>query len=116
MASRSFPHRGRGGELLCIVQIILRVNKKELLARVQRYMGPGATRSAASAALEAVLGSVLALTDSGEKLQITRFGTFERKLRPSRLAYDIPTAKLTHTTAHSRLTFTPAKGFPERNV
>lgn len=74
-------------------------------------MGPGATRSAASAALEAVLSSVLALTEGGERLQITRFGSFERKLRPSRISYDIPTARLTRMAAQSRLTFTPAKGF-----
>ena len=30
------------------------MNKKQLIARVQRYMGPGATQSTASAAVEAV--------------------------------------------------------------
>ena len=34
------------------------MNKKQLITRVQRYMGPGATRKTASAAVEAVLSSI----------------------------------------------------------
>ena len=60
----------------------LPVNKKQLIARVQRYMGPGATRSTASAAVEAVLHSIQQATQQ-EKLHIARFGTFEiSKTRP----------------------------------
>jgi len=52
------------------------VNKKQLIARVQRYMGPGATRNTASAATEAVLLSILKAASQSDKLYITRFGTF----------------------------------------
>ena len=55
------------------------MNKKQLIARVQRYMGPGATRSTASAAVEAVLASIThgAAQDNGGR--IMKFGTFRKK-------------------------------------
>ena len=55
------------------------MNKKQLIARVQRYMGPGATRSTASAAVEAVLASIAngAAEDNG--VRILKFGTFRKK-------------------------------------
>ncbi|MDO5470817.1 MAG: HU family DNA-binding protein [Akkermansia sp.] len=72
------------------------MNKKQLIARVQRYMGPGATRNTASAAVEAVLASIQQAADTSTKLHIASFGTFEQDAR-------------------ERLTFRPAKGFvPER--
>ena len=92
-----------------------KVNKKELIARVQHYMGPGATRSTASAALEAVLASIVALS-SRERLQITRFGSFEWQDRPARRAYSIPGARHTTLPPTRRLTFHPAKNFPHRPV
>ena len=68
------------------------MNKKQLIARVQRYMGPGATRSTASAAVEAVLASIQAAACEAQKVHIARFGTFE-------------------TNDKQRLTFRPSKGF-----
>lgn len=89
------------------------MNKKELLARVQRYMGPGTTRSTAAAAVEAVLGSVLALTqEPGQRLQITHFGAFERVRRPARRAYHIPSGQFIELPPRTRLTFTPSYRFP----
>ena len=88
------------------------MNKKQLIARVQRYMGPGATRSTASAAVEAVLASILSATQNpGEKLHIARFGSFERLLRPARQGYDINTGTLRHIPEKEELTFKAAKGF-----
>ena len=79
-------------------------------------MGPGATHSTASAALEAALASVLALTEGGEKLQITRLGTFSRReQRPCR-RYDISSGGYTESPAATRLAFTPARGFPEKPI
>ena len=75
-------------------------------------MGPGATRSTASAAVEAVLSSILSLTEGGERLQITQFGAFERKLRPARRAYNISTGEMEEVPAHERLSFFPARDFP----
>ena len=55
------------------------MNKKQLIARVQRYMGPGATRSTASAAVEAVLASISAEAQNETGVHIKRFGTFAYK-------------------------------------
>lgn len=88
------------------------MNKKELIARVQRYMGPGATRSAASAALEAVLASIVTLS-SRERLQITRFGAFEWHDRPARRAFSIPSGQMVSLPPSRRLTFHPAFLPPE---
>lgn len=68
------------------------MNKKQLIARVQRYMGPGATISTASAAVEAVLNSIHKSARTEPKLHITGFGTF--RLSPK-----------------GKLTFSPARGF-----
>lgn len=68
------------------------VNKKQLIARVQRYMGPGATGSTASAAVEAVLTSIQKAANTNPKLHIAGFGTF--RISPK-----------------GKLTFSPARGF-----
>lgn len=71
-------------------------------------MGPGTTRSTASAALEAVLGSILSLTSQDEPLHITRFGTFRRVQRPARPACRLPGGMVQDVAPRPRLTFTPA--------
>ena len=86
------------------------MNKKELISRVQRYMGPGATRATASAAVEAVLASSRQATDSGEKLHLAHFGTFECVHRAARQGYDINTGSMRELPARQELTFKPAKG------
>ena len=86
------------------------MNKKQLIARVQRYMGPGATRATASAAVEAVLASIqLATAEADDKLHIAHFGTFQRIQRPARKGYDINTATLRSIPARQVLTFSAAK-------
>ena len=77
-------------------------------------MGPGTTRSTASAAVEAVLGSILTLTAQGERLHITRFGTFQRRECPPRRAYHIPAGQVQQLPAQRKLAFTPAQDFPNR--
>lgn len=79
-------------------------------------MGPGATRSTASAALEAVLASILTLTAGGERLRITRFGTFELRHTPARTGYDIARGSMATRPARTRLHFSPARAFPRRQV
>lgn len=59
------------------------MNKKQLIARVQRYMGPGATRSSASAALNAVLSSIDKAAAAPQGIRISGFGTFSVKLKAS---------------------------------
>lgn len=78
-------------------------------------MGPGATQSTASAAVEAVLASILALS-AQEKLHITRFGSFELQARAPRRYYHIPTATMVTAPLPPRLVFRPAEGFPHRHI
>ena len=67
-------------------------------------MGPGATRSTASAAVEAVLASIR-LAAQQEKLHIAHFGTFEQVLRPARQGFDINTRTMRDIPEKSELTF-----------
>ena len=78
-------------------------------------MGPGATRSTASAAVEAVLASILQATQQDEKLHIAHFGTFARKTRAAREGFDINTGSMRHIPARSELTFSAAKGLLPEN-
>ena len=86
------------------------MNKKQLIARVQRYRGPGATRATASAAVEAVLASIHLATEGGEKLHLAHFGTFEQVLRAARQGYDINTGSMRPIPERKELTFKAAKG------
>ena len=67
-------------------------------------MGPGATRSTASAAVEAVLASIR-LAAEQEKLHIAHFGTFEQVHRPARQGFDINTRAMRDIPEKSELTF-----------
>lgn len=90
------------------------MNKKELIVHVQRSMGPGATRRAASAAVEAVLSSITALVQQ-EPLHITGFGTFSRRHHAATRGHDIPSGTVKERTAYSTLSFKPAQGlYPGR--
>ncbi|MBR5889841.1 MAG: HU family DNA-binding protein [Akkermansia sp.] len=73
-------------------------------------MGPGATRATASAAVEAVLASIRQATaESGDKLHIAHFGTFQRTERSARQGYDINTGTMRPLPARQVLAFTPTK-------
>lgn len=73
-------------------------------------MGPGATQKTASAAVEAVLSSILAQAQE-EKIHISRFGSFETVHRPARTGAHPITGETITIPAHSRLTFRPSKNF-----
>lgn len=73
-------------------------------------MGPGATQKAASAAVDAVLSSILSAVQN-EKIHIARFGTFETVHRPARTGAHPISGETITIPAHSRLTFRPAKAF-----
>lgn len=77
-------------------------------------MGAGTTQATASAAVDAVLSSVLAAAEEEKKVHITRFGTFEYTERPARRAYDINSGTMRDVPASKKLTFRPAKGFVPR--
>lgn len=84
------------------------MNKKELIAHVQRAMGPGATRRTASAAVDAVMESI-ALLAHREPLHLMGFGTFSRRTHAASMGYDIPHASMKERAAYSTLEFRAAK-------
>lgn len=86
------------------------MNKRQLIARVQYHMGPGATRETAAAAVESVLSSILSAVEK-EKVHIPRFGTFERLHRQARRGFDIHRATACQYPPTQRLTFRPAREF-----
>ncbi len=73
-------------------------------------MGPGATQKAASAAVDAVLSSILTEVQK-EKIHIARFGTFETVHRPARTGAHPLSGEAITIPAHSRVTFRPPKAF-----
>lgn len=85
------------------------MNKKELISHVQRAMGPGATRRTATAAVDAVLESIVALAHR-EPLHLTGFGTFSRRTHEASEGYDITRACMKERAAYSTLAFRAAKG------
>lgn len=87
------------------------MNKKQLIARVQRYMGPGATRNTASAAVEAVLASVLAAVKEDKKLHIAHFGTFHTERSSARRGYNLATGSIRNLPPKKHLRFRPAAHF-----
>ena len=86
------------------------MNRKQLITRVQRYMG-GATRATASAAVEAVL-SCIQTAAAAEKLHLARFGTFETVTRRARTGYNPATGAPHSIPAKRVLTFRPSSDFP----
>lgn len=85
------------------------MNKKELIAHVQRFMGPGATRRTATAAVDTVLSSIVALSQR-EPVHLAGFGTFSRRTHESSVGYDITRACMKERAAYSTLEFRAAKG------
>ncbi len=86
------------------------MNKRELIARVQRHMGAGASRSAARAAVNAVLESILHSAATDSKTHIARLGTFEYKQHSKRSGHGLPTTPPnSRNTRTQRLVFRPAK-------
>ncbi len=89
-----------------------RMNKRELIARVQRHMGAGATRDAARAAVNAVLSSILQAAAESPKAHLPHLGTFEYRPHHQRSGKGLPGLHANHTNAPNattqRLTFRPA--------
>ena len=83
------------------------MNKRQLITRVRRLLGPGTTYQSATAAVDAVLGSILATVPRG-KVRIPDLGTFEFIDRAPRTAFSIPLSAAKTIPATRKLTFRPA--------
>lgn len=85
------------------------MNKRQLIARVQQYMGPGTGRETATAAVDAVLGSILQACQKSPT-HLMGFGTFAIRQSPARLGYDMNSGTTQIWPESRRLTFHPAEG------
>ncbi len=70
-------------------------------------MGPGATGKAASAAVEAVLSSILAEVGHGS-VHVPELGTFGMRDTPARCGYSISAGKIVTYPSTRSLTFRPS--------
>nr|WP_091591150.1 HU family DNA-binding protein [Micromonospora krabiensis] len=86
------------------------VNKAELIEALAVRLGD---RKTATAALEAVLTEVQAAVTKGEKVAITGFGAFEKRVRGARTARNPRTGEAVKVKKTSVPTFRPGAGFKE---
>lgn len=86
------------------------MNKAELIERLSVRLGD--KRSAAEA-LEAVLAEIQAAVTKGEKVSITGFGVFEKRVRAARMARNPRTGEAVRVKKTSVPAFRPGAGFKE---
>ncbi|PWU56950.1 DNA-binding protein [Micromonospora sp. S4605] len=86
------------------------VNKAELIEALAVRLGD---RKTATAALDAVLAEVQAAVTKGEKVAITGFGAFEKRVRGARTARNPRTGEAVKVKKTSVPTFRPGAGFKE---
>ncbi len=89
------------------------MNKKQLITRVQRYMGPGATRKTASAAVEAVLSSIRK-ESCEKKVHVAHFGVFTEETRAERTGTHPVSGETITIPQHKRLVFRPSDKLTRR--
>ncbi len=81
-----------------------RMNKAQLILRVQRHMGLGCTRETARAAVDAVLDSIVEASKLG-RLELRGFGVFDEASRSSRSIMHPGTGENVATAPKRRLRF-----------
>nr|WP_205808672.1 HU family DNA-binding protein [Micromonospora sp. HNM0581] len=86
------------------------VNKAELIEALAVRLGD---RKTATAALDAVLAEVQAAVTKGEKVAITGFGAFEKRVRGARTARNPRTGEAVKVKKTSVPLFRPGAGFKE---
>ncbi|MFF5171308.1 HU family DNA-binding protein [Micromonospora sp. NPDC000089] len=86
------------------------MNKAELIEALAARLGD---RKAATAALDAVLAEVQAAVTKGDKVAITGFGSFEKRVRAARTARNPRTGEAVKVKKTSVPTFRPGAGFKE---
>jgi DNA-binding protein HU-beta len=86
------------------------VNKAELIEALSVRLGD--KRSAAEA-LDAVLAEIQAAVTKGEKVSITGFGVFEKRVRAARMARNPRTGEAVRVKKTSVPAFRPGAGFKE---
>ncbi len=83
------------------------MNKSELTAAIAERAG--IAKSAAQAALDAVLGTIVDQTNAGRTIKIPGFGKFEKKTRAARIGRNPATGAEIQIAESSTLTFKAGK-------
>lgn len=86
------------------------MNKAELIEALATRLGDKRT---AGTALEAVLAEVQSAVAKGEKVSITGFGVFEKRVRAARMARNPRTGEAVRVKKTSVPAFRPGSGFKE---
>jgi DNA-binding protein HU-beta len=86
------------------------VNKAELIEALATRLGD---KRAAGTALDAVLAEVQSAVTKGEKVSITGFGVFEKRVRAARMARNPRTGAAVRVKKTSVPAFRPGSGFKE---
>jgi DNA-binding protein HU-beta len=86
------------------------VNKAELIEALAARLGD---RKTATAALDAVLTEVQAAVTKGDRVAITGFGVFEKRVRGARTARNPRTGEAVKVKKTSVPTFRPGAGFKD---
>jgi DNA-binding protein HU-beta len=86
------------------------VNKAELIEALSERLGD---RKTATSALDAVLAEVQAAVTKGDRVAITGFGVFEKRLRGARTARNPRTGEAVKVKKTSVPAFRPGAGFKE---
>jgi DNA-binding protein HU-beta len=86
------------------------VNKAELIEALANRLGD---KRAAGTALDAVLAEVQSAVTKGEKVSITGFGVFEKRVRAARMARNPRTGAAVRVKKTSVPAFRPGSGFKE---
>ncbi|QSB13598.1 HU family DNA-binding protein [Natronosporangium hydrolyticum] len=87
------------------------MNKAELIEALATRLGED--KRAAGTALDAVLAEVQAAVTKGEKVSITGFGVFEKRVRAARMARNPRTGESVRVKKTSVPAFRPGSGFKE---
>jgi DNA-binding protein HU-beta len=86
------------------------VNKAELIEALASRLGD---KRAAGTALDAVLAEVQSAVTKGEKVSITGFGVFEKRVRAARMARNPRTGEAVRVKKTSVPAFRPGSGFKD---
>jgi DNA-binding protein HU-beta len=86
------------------------VNKAELIEALAARLGD---KRAAGTALDAVLAEVQSAVTKGDKVSITGFGVFEKRVRAARMARNPRTGASVRVKKTSVPAFRPGSGFKE---
>lgn len=87
------------------------MNKAELIEALATRLGED--KRAAGTALDAVLAEVQSAVTKGEKVSITGFGVFEKRVRAARMARNPRTGESVRVKKTSVPAFRPGSGFKE---